>query len=77
MNISAKIQLHAPYGFWGSNTLGWRLLEQRCADACLILFYKIVYGLVEIPLPSGQNDQNYALHALHTNTHYIKYIKLL
>ena len=34
------------------NTLGWRSLEQRCADAWLIMFYKIVHGLVEIPLPS-------------------------
>ena len=34
------------------NTLGWRSLEQRRADARLIMFYKIVHGLVEIPLPS-------------------------
>ena len=33
------------------NTLGWRLLKQRRADARLILFYKIVYGHVEIPIP--------------------------
>ena len=31
--------------------LGWRTLEQRQADACLCLFYKIVPGLVAIPLP--------------------------
>ena len=31
--------------------LGWRSLEQRRADARLCLFYKIVYGLVAVPLP--------------------------
>lgn len=31
--------------------LGWRTLEQRRADARLCLFYKIVYGLVAIPMP--------------------------
>ena len=30
---------------------GWRTLEQRRADAHLCLFYKIVYGLVAVPLP--------------------------
>ena len=34
------------------NTLGWRSLEHRRADARLIMFYKIVYGLAEIPLIS-------------------------
>ena len=34
------------------NILGWRSLEQRRADARLIMFCKIVQGLVEIPLPS-------------------------
>lgn len=34
------------------NKLGWRTLEQRRADARLCLFYKIVYGLVAVPLPS-------------------------
>ena len=33
------------------NKLGWRTLEQRRADARLCLFYKIVYGLVAVPLP--------------------------
>ena len=33
------------------NNLGWRSLEQRRADARLCLFYKIVYGIVAIPLP--------------------------
>ena len=31
--------------------LGWRSLEQRRLDARLIMFYKIVYGLVAIQLP--------------------------
>ena len=32
--------------------LGWRSLEQRQLDARLIMFYKSVYGLVAIQLPS-------------------------
>ena len=31
--------------------LGWRTLDQRRADARLCLFYKIVHGLVALPLP--------------------------
>ena len=32
--------------------LGWRSsLEDRCTDARLCLFYKIVHGLVAVPLP--------------------------
>ena len=31
--------------------LGWRSLQQRRADACLSLFYRIVYGLAAIPMP--------------------------
>ena len=30
--------------------LGWRTLEQRRADARLCLFYKVVHGLVAVPL---------------------------
>ena len=33
------------------NKIGWRTLEQRRADGRLCLFYKIVYGLVAVPLP--------------------------
>ena len=45
------------YSSYGSVTemlhdLGWRSLEQRRHDARLIMFYKIVYGLVAIQLPS-------------------------
>ena len=32
------------------NILGWRTLEQRRADARLCLFFKIVHGLVALPL---------------------------
>ena len=32
-------------------TLGWWSLQQRRADARLCLFYKIIHGLVAIPLP--------------------------
>ena len=31
--------------------LGWRSLEDRCTDSRLCLFYKIVHGLVAVPLP--------------------------
>ena len=31
--------------------LGWHKLEQRRADARLCLFYKVVHGLVAVPLP--------------------------
>ena len=34
------------------SNLGWRSLENRCYDARLTVFYKIVYGLVAIPFPS-------------------------
>ena len=32
-------------------TLGWRSLQQRRADARLCLFYKIIHGLIALPLP--------------------------
>ena len=32
-------------------TLGWRSLEQRRTDSRLCLFYKIIHGLVAVPLP--------------------------
>ena len=37
------------------NNLGWHTLEDRRADAPLILFNKIVYGLVAVPLPAFHN----------------------
>ena len=53
------------------NTLCWSSLEPKRADARLILFDKIVYGLVEIPLPS------YIYHPIRTTktmypTHFIQ-----
>ena len=33
------------------NNLGWRTLEQRRADARLLSFFKIVHGIVAVPLP--------------------------
>ena len=32
-------------------SLGWRSLEQRRADAHLCMLYKIVHGIIAIPLP--------------------------
>ena len=32
--------------------LNWHTLEQRCADSRLVLFYKIIYGYVAVPLPT-------------------------
>ena len=34
------------------SNLGWRSLENRRTDTRQAMFYKIVYGLVAIPLPS-------------------------
>ena len=34
------------------SNLGWRSLENRRIDTRITIFYKIVYGLVAIPLPS-------------------------
>ena len=34
------------------SNLEWRSLENRNIDTRLAIFYKIVYGLVAIPLPS-------------------------
>ena len=50
------------------NSLGRRSLEQRRADMCLILFYKIVYGLVAIPLPTyiqRQVRMTRTMHPMH------------
>ena len=32
--------------------LGWRSLDDRRTDARLCLFYKIVHGLVAVPMPT-------------------------
>ena len=33
-----------------SNLNGWRSLENRRINTCLTMFYKVIYGLVAIPL---------------------------
>ncbi|MCG7869528.1 MAG: reverse transcriptase family protein, partial [Candidatus Thiodiazotropha taylori] len=63
------------------NTLGWRSLEQRRADARLCLFYRIVYGLVAIPMPDyiqpitrdSSNCHSMAYRQVHTSKDLYKY----
>ena len=63
------------------NNLGWRTLEQRRADARLCLFYKIVHGLVAVPLPDYIQPSNsisrychsMTFRQLHTTKNYYKY----
>ena len=50
------------------DSLGWRSLEDRRADARLVLFYKIVYNLVAVPLPQYINHpvrMTRYMHPLH------------
>ena len=45
------------------SNLGWRSLENRCYDARLITFYKIVHVLVAIPIPSYfEQPKRYTRH---------------
>ena len=61
------------------NKLGWR--EQRRTDARLCLYFKIVYGLVAIPLPNYVQYNNRISRYCHsmtfrqvsTSTDYYKY----
>lgn len=61
--------------------LGWRSLEQRRADARLCLFYKIVHGLVAVPIPPyAQQPMKIPRHShdlyfrqISTRTDYHKY----
>ena len=61
--------------------LGWRTLEQRRTDSTLILFYKIIYGYVAIPLPSyviplpraSRTSHPLAYRQISTRTDYYKY----
>ena len=48
--------------------LGWRTLEQRWADAHLCLIYKIVYGLVAVPLPDYVQYNNRISRYCHSMT---------
>ena len=50
------------------NSLGWRSLNVRRVSACLIMFYKIVYGLAEIHLPTyiqRQVRMTQTMHPMH------------
>ena len=61
--------------------LGWRSLENRRTDTRLAMFYKIVYNLVAIPLPSYfEHPEVYTRHMhslsyrqIHTSVCYYKY----
>ena len=61
--------------------LGWRTLDQRRADARLRLFYKILHGLVALPLPDYIQHRNRISRYCHsmtvkqvsTSTDYYKY----
>ena len=61
--------------------LGWRTLDQRRADAPLCLFFKIVHGLVAVPLPDYIQHSNRISRYCHsmtfrqvsTSTDYYKY----
>ena len=48
--------------------LGWRTLEQRREDACLCLFYKIVYDMVAVPLPAHVQYSNRVSRYCHSMT---------
>ena len=49
-------------------SLGWRTLEQRRADARLCLFYKIVYDLVAVPLQVYIQQPNRLYRHCHSMT---------
>ena len=61
--------------------LSWRTLEQRRADARLCLFYKMVYGIVAVPLPDyvqpthrvSRYCHSMTFRQIHTNRNYYKY----
>ena len=63
------------------NELGLRSLEQRRADARVIMLFKIVHDLVAIPLPSyfehpsrmTRHSHPLALRQIHTSVNYYKY----
>ena len=63
------------------SNLGWRSLENRRIDARLTMFYKIVYGLVAIPLPSyfvrpevyTRHMHSLSYRQIHTSVCYYQY----
>ena len=63
------------------SNLGWRSLENRRYDALLLMFYKIVYGLAAIPVPSYfERPEVYTSHTplgLHTDSHFCMLLSIL
>ena len=63
------------------HSLGWQTFEQRRTDARLCLFYKIVYGLVAVPLPVyiqqpnrlSQHCHSMTFTQIHTSKDFYKY----
>jgi hypothetical protein len=61
--------------------LGWRAFEQRRSDARLCLFYKIIHGLVAIPIPTyiqpnylaTRHCHSQRYRQIHTGANYYKY----
>ena len=61
--------------------LGWRTLEQRRSDARLCLFYRVVYGLVAVPIPdyiqpktsTSKNCHSMTFRQIHTHRNFYKY----
>ena len=61
--------------------LSWRTLEQRRADARLCLFYKMIHGIVAVPLPDyvqpthrvSRYCHSMTFCQIHTNRNYYKY----
>ena len=62
--------------------LNWCTLKQRRAESRLVLFYKIIYGYVAVPLPtyviplsrtSRRTTPSLAYRQLYTRTNYYKY----
>ena len=62
-------------------SLGWRSLEQRRADAGLCMLYKIVHGIIAIPLPPYfkqptrmiRHSHRLALRQIHTPANFYNY----
>ena len=61
--------------------LGWWTLEQRRSDVRLCLFYRIVYGLVAVPIPdyiqpktwTSKNCHSMTFRQIHTYRNFYKY----
>lgn len=62
-------------------SLGWRSLEQRRADAQVTMFYKIIHGLVAVPLPAyiehpkviTRHMHPFSYRQIHAYANYYKY----